>query len=327
MSVSERTERVLNRAARGEADIAEIEDCISATRADLDHNLSVIERQLSPDALIHKTVDYLRSTPGEFFANFGDTVKRNPLPTALLGVSLGWLMLSGRRQPVDRDIRRAYGGTEWAADVEVYEDREVYGLGVDTGVDAAREGEDVSPVDRVRDAMRSTASSLTDRASQVAGGAAEKLSEADQHAREVFQRARERVARARRIVAQQPKRVKAGAQDMAEHHPLMLGAIAFVAGAAIAASMKRSRIEDQMMGDYRDQALAEAETRVRTELDRGVTTARSALDEAGHRAAAEGGEQAMDDEGREPTLGLKRDSSDTVAREQPGQQQAQDRFH
>ena len=80
MSISERTERVLNRAARGEADVQEIEDCISATRADLDANLSAIQRQLSTDALIHQTVDYLRSNPGAFFANFGDTVKSNPVP-------------------------------------------------------------------------------------------------------------------------------------------------------------------------------------------------------------------------------------------------------
>lgn len=322
MSISERTERVLNRAARGEADVQEIEDCISATRADLDANLAAIQRQLSTESLIHQTVDYLRSNPGAFFANLGDTVKSNPVPVALLGVSLGWLMLSGRRQSTDGAGQLRGDGTEWSADVEVYEDRELYSPRPDLRTGVERDPASRSAFDRVRDAMTDTGA---------AGGrtidkAREKMSEADEHAREVFRRTREQVARARRSIAQQPKRMQAKAQDMAEHHPFMLGAVAFVAGAAIAASLKRSRIEDEMMGDYRDQAVAEAEAQLRTGLDHGAESMRTALEQSDERNVQTHEEYETEDGRQEPSVSFERESPETSTRNLPGQE-SQDRFH
>jgi hypothetical protein len=321
MSISDRTDRVLDRAARGEADIGEIEACISETRADLDRNLSAIEQHLSTDALIDQAMTYFRSSaPTEFFTNFGHAVKDNPVPTTLLGVSLGWLMLSGRRRGLNGDAHHAYGGTEWDADMEVYEDREFYGRGGSYGENVADAAHDIADsgrgvVRRVGESMRSGASaaadhassladrtsSLAERASSLASGMSDmghrvgdkfsdvggKMSDANRHAQEVFQRARERVAHARRTLAQQPRRMQAGAHQMAEQHPFMLGAIAFVAGAAIAASLKRTRLEDDMMGDYRDQALSEAESRARAELDQGIASARTALEGDGGVAESE----------------------------------------
>jgi len=288
MSMGDRTERVLDRAARGEADIGEIEDCISATRADLDRNLSAIEQRFSTEGLIRNAVDYFQSTPGEFFSNFGGTVKRNPVPTALLGVSLGWLMLASRRDNTS---------TQRNADAEMYGEVEVY-----NGAESA--DEDVSAVNRVREAMRSTKSSVADRASHVAS----QVHKVDDHARQVFQRTREQVARARRLIAQQPKRVSAEAHDIVQHHPFIIGAIAFAAGAAIAASMKRSRLEDELIGGYRDQAYATVEERARTELERHTTSSDLSLDDAGK-------DESRDHEG-ELTRSLEVETSDEVTRSQ-----------
>jgi ElaB/YqjD/DUF883 family membrane-anchored ribosome-binding protein len=341
MTISERTERVLDRAARGDADIREIEDSISATRVDLDRNLAAIEQQLSPDALIHQAVTYLRTSPGAFFSNFGDTVKNNPVPTVLLGVSLGWLMLNGRHRAADRTSASARG-TEWDADAELYEDREFYRVGTDAEPGVMHEdGGSSGAVRRVRDAMRSTVSSVSDRADDLSDGAAdmrqragsafdaaeEKVSATSEHAQEVFRRAREQVAHARRIIAQQPKRVTATAQDMVERHPFVLGALAFAAGAAIAATLKRSRIEDEMMGSHRDQVLDEAQDRVRSHLEEGVASVRSAVEEA-NTQASEGEARHEPSDEREPFLDVERDASASVTHGEPGQQQsAQDRFH
>jgi ElaB/YqjD/DUF883 family membrane-anchored ribosome-binding protein len=342
MTISERTERVLDRAARGDADIREIEDSISATRADLDRNLAAIEQQLSPDALIHQAVTYLRTSPGAFFSNFGDTVKNNPVPTVLLGVSLGWLMLNGRHRSADR-VSASARGTEWDADAELYEDREFYRVGTDTepGV-MNNDGGSFGAVRRVRDAMRSTASSVSDRAADLSDSAAdirqragaafdaagEKVSATSEHAQEVFRRAREQVAHARRIIAQQPKRVTATAQDMVEHHPFVLGALAFAAGAAVAASLKRTRIEDDMMGSHRDQVLGEAQDRVRSHLEEGVASVRSALEEADTQANEGDTHHEPSGDEREPFLDVERDASASVTHGEPGQEQsAQDRFH
>jgi ElaB/YqjD/DUF883 family membrane-anchored ribosome-binding protein len=250
-------------------------------------------------------------------------------------------MLNGRHRAADRASASARG-TEWDADAELYEDREFYRVGTDTEPDVMREdGGSFGAVRRVRDAMRSTASSVSDRAADLSDSAAdmrqragsafdaagEKVSATSEHAQEVFRRAREQVAHARRIIAQQPKRVTATAQDMVERHPFVLGALAFAAGAAIAATLKRSRIEDEMMGSHRDQVLDEAQDRVRSHLEEGVASVRSAVEEA-NTQASEGEARHEPSDEREPFLDVERDASASVTHGEPGQQQsAQDRFH
>jgi hypothetical protein len=288
MSVYERTDHMLERAARGEADIGEIEECISATRADLDRNLSAVEQRLSPDELIDQAVDYLRSGPTEFLSNFGQAVKTNPVPAALMTVSVAWLMFGGRRS--SNNGSAAYRGGSWAAD-ENYD--ELDSLGGDTA--RSDRGDGSSTVHRVTETVRERAARLGDRASQLAGQASsagsrvsqkfnevgDKMTEASKHAQEVFQTARERIAQARETLGQQPKRLQAGYHDLADNHPFVLGALAFVAGAAVAASLRRTQIEDRIMGEYRDAALEEAERRARSELHRGAAAAKAALTPSG----------------------------------------------
>ncbi len=49
-----------------------------------------------------------RETGGEFTLNLGRTVRANPLPVALLGIGLGWLMVA------DRQRKSGYGGYGYA---------------------------------------------------------------------------------------------------------------------------------------------------------------------------------------------------------------------
>ncbi len=335
MSVSERADRVLDRATRGEADIGEIEASISATRADLDRNLSAMEQRLSPDELINQAVDYLSSSPTEFLSNFGQAVKANPVPAALMTVSLAWLMFGGRRSSDNGSA--AYRGGAWAPEGD--DDEQVYSLHGDAGMTDRRDGS--NPVQRVTESVRERASKLGDRASQLADRASSaggrvsrkfnevggKMTEASKHAQEVFQTARERIAQARETLAQQPKRLQAGYRDMADHHPFVLGALAFVAGAAVAASLRRTQIEDKIMGEYRDAALEEAERRARSELQRGAAAAKAALIPSGKEESSDDQmEMEADTSGRERDRDRDSPSSsspDTSA----AQRDSQDRFH
>ncbi len=79
----------------------EIEQDIIATRAHIDRTLDVLTARLSPSGLLDQAVRTARETGGEFTLNFGRTVRDNPIPTTLLGIGLGWLMLSGRRSGGD----------------------------------------------------------------------------------------------------------------------------------------------------------------------------------------------------------------------------------
>jgi hypothetical protein len=78
----------------------EIQAEIARTRGDMDATLTAIEQRLTPGQLIDQGIDYLRSSgANEFVHNLGGSVKSNPMPVALVGIGLAWLMASGGRKP------------------------------------------------------------------------------------------------------------------------------------------------------------------------------------------------------------------------------------
>jgi ElaB/YqjD/DUF883 family membrane-anchored ribosome-binding protein len=87
----------------GERRPEEIEAEIARTRTDMDATLTAIEQRLTPGQLIDQGLDYLRHSGGrEFVSNLGGSVKNNPLPVALMGIGMAWLMATGNRRPEER---------------------------------------------------------------------------------------------------------------------------------------------------------------------------------------------------------------------------------
>lgn len=75
----------------------EIQSEIDRTRREMDGTLHAIENRLTPGQLYDQGIQYLRNSGGsEFLSNLGDQAKRNPMPVALVGVGLAWLMATGK---------------------------------------------------------------------------------------------------------------------------------------------------------------------------------------------------------------------------------------
>lgn len=82
------------------------------TRAGIQENLEALERRLSPDEMLEQmehTVGPVRDGAVQFARNLGDTVRENPIPAAMVGIGLGWLLLSGRRGDSAKDSGHADG--------------------------------------------------------------------------------------------------------------------------------------------------------------------------------------------------------------------------
>lgn len=83
--------------SRNDRNANEILAEIDRTRSDLDLTLDAIERRLAPNQLVDQGFEYLRHSGGrEFVSNFGGAVKANPLPVALVGLGVAWLMFANR---------------------------------------------------------------------------------------------------------------------------------------------------------------------------------------------------------------------------------------
>jgi Protein of unknown function (DUF3618) len=76
----------------------EVQREVRQSRAEVEETLEAIQERLSPGQLFEQAVDYMRSSNGtNFLRNLGTAVRDNPVPVALVGTGLAWLMLSGSR--------------------------------------------------------------------------------------------------------------------------------------------------------------------------------------------------------------------------------------
>jgi hypothetical protein len=72
---------------------AEIERDIEADRRRIEEKIDAIQQRMSPGQLVDEMLAYGKSSGGgEYIANLGNAIKNNPIPLAMMGVSLAWLM-------------------------------------------------------------------------------------------------------------------------------------------------------------------------------------------------------------------------------------------
>lgn len=71
---------------------AELQREIELQRSHLEDTIDQIQQKLSPGQLVDEMLAYTKGGGGEFLSSLQRNVTANPLPVALLGVSLAWLM-------------------------------------------------------------------------------------------------------------------------------------------------------------------------------------------------------------------------------------------
>lgn len=187
---------------------------IDRTRGEMDRTLSEIEQRLTPGQLVDQGIDYLRhSGANEFVQNLGGAAKQNPMPVAIVGIGLAWLMALGR-QPAQN-----------------------YGYESSTSTSGIRDKAS-GLVQSASDALSSTKDRLTGTMSSVSGRAGEGMSSMRDRAGQVTDTAR-----------QQWERARGGVDYLVHEQPLALGAIGLAIGAVLGAAAPRTRMEEQMVGD------------------------------------------------------------------------------
>jgi hypothetical protein len=279
--------------------------------------------------MFDQAVNYLRGSGGnEFMRNLGATVRDNPVPVALLGTGLAWLMLSRARprRPYDEDEGRpdGYGADYYGAgDYPAGFDPDGDGFGDRPfGSEAAARAEpglasDQGFVERAKEtaaAAGATAQELAEGAAELgrdwATGAREAAQEWSAGARATAVHARAGVRRlgadarerlgdtgdylrdsARGVQARaghHGRRLQRGFFDTLHEQPLVLGAVGLAVGAAIGAALPATETEDEWMGDTRDRLKDHASEVGREQLDKVGAAAGAAYDAAREEADRQG---------------------------------------
>lgn len=275
----------------GDKSSAQIEREVEQTRNNVADTLDTLRHKLQPGQMVDQVVgqvsDYVRSSGGtEFVRNLGASVRDNPLPVALIGAGIAWLLMSGGK-PAPRysyDYEDDYGEPRRigsAGRVRMGMNDAISGTRQFLG-DAAEAAGDMASRAKaaVTDAASRASSAVSDvvvEASSAVGGAVEQArstvgdaaSRLASTGSDVAERTGEATDGVRRTVRSYADQASDYAEDgvrrmrsqmparsieqIAEAQPLVFGALGLALGAALGAVLPKTDAEDRLMGEARDQ--------------------------------------------------------------------------
>lgn len=274
-----------------------LEQDIRRTRADISGTIDQIEARLSPSHLkheamsaVHQTIDQVqdRLDPRHLVNNAKrsmiDTVRDNPIPSLIAGLSLGYLIFNGSDDDRQRrEYRRTYGyasgypaagyrtGPQYRTTAD-YEQPYPQGRTMRTGV-AYRQNSDQSTADQARDA----AGNVSD------------------HAKDTLHQATDHMQHLAHDAERQMYRAKSGIEQFVEDNPLAAGALAAGLGALIGGLFPTTPQENRLMGEASDSLMNKAKHAAESTLSEAkhaVETVASDAQEEARNADGSAGDQA-----------------------------------
>jgi ElaB/YqjD/DUF883 family membrane-anchored ribosome-binding protein len=287
----------------GTEDASQIRAQIEQTRSEMSETIDAIQEKLNPDNLKEQAQDMVReatvgraqeavSNMGETAKGFGsnmlETIKENPLPSALAAIGIAWLFSKNANKPIER--RDDYG----------YRYRPDY-LGYETGYNASYRGNSGSGYrggyneqngGGIGDKVSNVAQNAGDKVGKVAGAAGDTVGQAASTVKDtvgqVAQNAGDKVGE----IGEQAQ-YKAGQagdwfQRTLHENPLVIGALGVVAGAAIGLLLPETEQEHRIMGQARDNLMDKAQGVAQETVDKVQRVANQAGDAVQQAAQNEG---------------------------------------
>ena len=305
---------------------AQLEREAEQTRSQLAQTLDELRERITPGQLVDQAVDYAKDSGGGLFVrNLGRQTTANPLPVALIGAGVAWLMLSnGRRPAISASINRA-------AETAIERARQSMTdagatLGEVTGQAASQASElGKATSDRMRDWASNTTERFREMADNARSGAQQSAEDARSRASQVassmsdtassaFDTAKSRAGdaydtaanRTRQAASQMSNTVAglgqrtAGASrdllDFCKSQPLVLAGIGMALGAIIGALIPATETEDQLIGGTSDQLKDQASEAANDQYEKAKDIVKDGLNQAEAQFNRPASEQS------EPTL-------------------------
>lgn len=368
--MAETRAELTNYSSTGAADDPQrIEQEIALTRREMAGTLDSIQRRLEPERLkneakrkVEEAVEQAKdkvenATIGRvndmthrvtrkaanWRTNMINTIKENPVPAALVGVGLGWLIMESAGNGDDYDQRYGnryddysyggYGYGDYTQDDMRYSSRYAQPYYGDHDMEEQGMGDRLQSVRRdVGRRVEETTGELRDRAEHLRDEAAERLEETTgeirhraEHLREEAGQLREDVgeqwdefrdeaavrAREMRYAARrQTRQVKRSLQTMMEENPLAIGAAAIALGVLVGWAAPSTEAENRLMGEYRDDLVDQARSEAETIANRAQSAAREAVQDVTQEAKS-AAKKAADEVTDESKRAAQRVSNDT----------------
>lgn len=297
---------------------AEIEREIDKDRRRIEEKLDAIQDRLSPGQMVDEVLGYLKTGGGaDFVSNLGRSVKTNPMPVALMGVSLAWMMAnqampasSGRGMdkshddsvdeafyplaPVTGSVRRVGPASmDNGSSYSHFTDEAGKRFRALTDTTGRRAGHFV---DETGKTYRGFADAAGQQVSDIRDEAGKLLDEASGWTASAWRETKKRMSDMGSSIRSGSNAAYASVQDQTARmgdmltrqfrdQPLVGGALAFALGAAIGAALPHTRIEDETVGDVGDKARDTLSRKTSDLMDEGESLAADAYQKAAQVAA------------------------------------------
>jgi uncharacterized protein YjbJ (UPF0337 family)/gas vesicle protein len=355
----------------------EIRADIDQTRAAVGEKIDQLQARLDPSRLKQQATEtvneilndtatsvteYVRSHRDEMVTSVADAARRNPLPTALVGLGLGWLILESmagskrhdddsqyeRRNLSPRGTRRGYEGNmgrsrgQYIDDEYFNEEYATYGppnssVGSSMGPEYRAEYQSErdygngkqhhsNPVAKAAGAVKDTVSDVSqgikDRVSDVGQDIKERVEDAGHEIKERMSDVKDRVGDMTGRVGDMSDQAQYGMQKAGyrmeewqqraryegqrrgqqvvrnlEDNPLIYGAVALAAGAALALFLPSTRTESRAFGEMRDQVMDKGKEVFETAKSRAqevITEVRPELEEKARQIVSDAKEMGKE---------------------------------
>jgi len=320
---------------------------IEQKRNEMSHKINMIQERLDPNRLKEQAqetvrgavsdgadavVEYVRDNIGGFGYSVVDTIKRNPLPAALIGIGLGWLLVKSYSSPSSDwqgngdNYRQRYNGgrggngypqyssrysnqsgagqygneydlpagAQYGADYRSNQSRYSYEAGGENGgqyqggqtaytsryAPGSAEGygeqsrlsqtaqyaqeKAGNALDQARDTanqlseqVQEKVANVVDKARDTAGQLTDQVQDTAQQTGDYVQ---QKVGQVRDQAQQTFQQTGRQVQQTAQQNPITFGIAALVAGALIGMALPETHVENQMLGETRDQLLDNAQS-------------------------------------------------------------------
>jgi hypothetical protein len=269
-------------------DSAELAQEVEAQRQRVESRIGEIRDRLSPGQLLDEALSYTKHGGQHFAANLGETVSSNPLPAALLGISLVWLMTgrgpnlgtqtnssgpSRSREPefpyatVQGNLRRV---SHSAGDDGLWYSEFEDTMGKRYRAEANEKGHRVGAfldqagrkfggfIDETGHRVHDFRDEAGNRLEDAMGWASHTFHDIQQAVGDAIGHAGHQAQRMGGMAGHQLSKANRLATDMFTEQPLVGGALAFAAGAALAAALPHTPLEDKAVGQVADRVRAKA---------------------------------------------------------------------
>ncbi len=284
---------------------AQLEREVEAQRNRVESTIDEIKDRLTPGQLVDEMLSYTKHGGAHFAANLGNTVTANPLPVALIGIGIAWLMSGQKPQMGSTGYASNYASNHaYGFDGRAHGSMEpVYGtikgglkrisharddagdwyseFADDAGTTFRAKSNELGhrAGDFVDSAGRAVTGFIDDtgrRVSNFRDEAGNAIDQATGWANQTWNDARDAIGQQAGAVIDQAGHAMRQAQHtaadvqqnamrmsrdairMLEDQPLVMGALAFAAGAALGATLPRTAQEDELMGEAADNLKREA---------------------------------------------------------------------